>query len=95
MKLSPAQQAQFDEMTMAEKIAILLLQLGEDVTANVFANLSVEAITEVSKYIAASKSIERGIATSVLEEFYAIFQSNQYISSGGLEYAREIGRAHV
>lgn len=90
MKLSPAQQAQFDEMTMAEKIAILLLQLGEDVTAGVFANLSVEAITEVSKYIAASKSIERGIATSVLEEFYAIFQSNQYISSGGLEYAREI-----
>jgi len=90
MKLSPAQQAQFDEMTMAEKTAILLLQLGEDVTAGVFANLSVEAITEVSKYIAASKSIERGIATSVLEEFYAIFQSNQYISSGGLEYAREI-----
>jgi len=90
MKLSPAQQAQFDEMTMAEKCAILLLQLGEDITASVFANLSVEAITEVSKYIAASKSIERGIATAVLEEFYAIFQSNQYISSGGLEYAREI-----
>lgn len=90
MKFSPAQQAQFDEMSMAEKIAILLLQLGEEVTALVFANLSVDAITEVSKYIAASKSIERNIATGVLEEFYAIFQSNQYIASGGLEYAREI-----
>lgn len=90
MKLSPGQQALFDEMTMAEKIAILLLQLGEEVTAGVFSNLSVDAITEVSKYIAVSKSIERGIATAVLEEFYAIFQSNQYIASGGLEYAREI-----
>lgn len=90
MKFSPGQQAQFDEMSMAEKIAILLLQLGEDVTATVFSNLSVDAITEISKYIAASKSIERNIATGVLEEFYAIFQSNQYIASGGLEYAREI-----
>jgi len=90
MKLSPTQQAQFDEMSMAEKISILLLQLGEETTATVFANLTVEAITEISKFIAASKSIERGIATAVLEEFYAIFQSNQYITSGGLEYAREI-----
>ncbi len=90
MKLSPTQQAQFDEMTMAEKTSILLLQLGEESTATIFANLTVESITEVSKYIAASKSIERNIATAVLEEFYAIFQSNQYITSGGLEYAREI-----
>ncbi len=90
MKFSPTQQAQFDEMSMAEKIAILLLQLGEEVTATVFSNLSVDAITEISKYIAASKSIERNIASGVLEEFYAIFQSNQYIASGGLEYAREI-----
>ncbi|MDF1881825.1 flagellar motor switch protein FliG [Sulfurimonas sp. MAG313] len=90
MTLNPMQQATFDEMAMAEKVAILLLQLGEDTTATVFSNLTVEAITEVSKYIAASKSVERGIATAVLEEFYAIFQSNQYITSGGLEYAREI-----
>jgi flagellar motor switch protein FliG len=90
MKLSPTQQAQFDEMSMSEKVAVLLLQLGEETTAAVFANLSVEAITEVSKYIAISKSIERGVATAILEEFYAILQSNQYISSGGLEYAREI-----
>ena len=90
MKLSPQQQAIFDEMSMAEKISILLLQLGEDVTATVFATLSVDAITEISKYIASSKSIEKALATAVLEEFHAIFQSNQYISSGGLEYAREI-----
>ncbi|MDE5925545.1 MAG: flagellar motor switch protein FliG, partial [Helicobacter sp.] len=27
---------------------------------------------------------------AVLEEFYAIFQSNQYISTGGFEYAKEL-----
>ncbi len=90
MNLNPTQQAQFDEMSMAEKIAILLLQLGEEVTASLFSNLEVEAITEISKFIAQNRSIEKALATAILEEFHAIFQSNQYLSSGGLEYAREI-----
>jgi flagellar motor switch protein FliG len=90
MKLSESQQAMFDEMSMAEKIAIYLLQMGEDATAMIFSSLSVEAITEISKYIAQSRSIDRAIAAAVLEEFYAIIQSNQYLNSGGIEYAREI-----
>ena len=88
--LSPAQQAIFDEMGMAEKISILLLQLGEEATSAIFANLNVDAITEISKFIAASKSIDKAVATAVLEEFHAIFQSSQYITSGGMEYAREL-----
>lgn len=90
MNLNQMQQAQFDEMSMAEKIAVLLLQLGEEVTATLFSNMNVESITEVSKYIASDKSVDRGVATNILEEFYAIFQSGQYLTSGGMEYAREL-----
>lgn len=88
--LTQQQQAAFDEMVMAEKIAILLLQLGEDVTSEIFKNMSVDAITEISKHIAAHRSIDRAIATAVLEEFHAIFQSGQYLTTGGMEYAREL-----
>ncbi len=88
--MTPTQQAQLDEMSMAEKISIFLLQLGEEATANIFANMGIEDITEVSKYIADSKSIDKVIATAILEEFHAIIQSSQYLSSGGMEYAREI-----
>ncbi len=90
MNLSTTQQASFDEMGMAEKISILLLQLGEEATAGVFSNMSVDAITEISKYIAGNKTIDRAIATAVLEEFHAIFQSGQYLTAGGMEYAREL-----
>lgn len=90
MVLSPSQQALYDEMGMAEKVAILLLQLGEDVTSSVFSNMGVEAITEISKHIAGNKTIDKAVATTVLEEFYAIFQSSQYMTTGGLEYAREL-----
>ena len=88
--LNAQQQALFDEMNMAEKIAILLLQLGEEVTAGIFSNMNVDAITEVSKYIASNSTVDKGVATAVLEEFYAIFQSGQYLTSGGMEYAREL-----
>jgi len=90
MNLTPRQQAIYDELGMAEKIAILLIQLGEDITGEVFSHMDIDAITEISKYIAQSSGIDKAIAVAVLEEFYAIFQSNQYISTGGLDYAREI-----
>ncbi len=90
MNLSPTQQARFEEMGMGEKIAVLLMQLGEDATATLFAGMSIDAITEISKHIAGNKSIEKSIATAVLEEFYAILQSGQFITSGGMEYAREL-----
>jgi len=88
--LTPTQQATLDEMGMAEKIAILLIQLGEDTTSAIFSSMSVDAITEVTKYIASGRSTDKAIATAVLEEFYAIFQSGQYITTGGMEYAREL-----
>lgn len=90
MNLSPSQQANLDEMSMTQKVAILLVQLGEDVTATIFSRMNVEAITEISKYIANNRSIEKNLGAAILEEFYAIVQSNQYLNTGGLEYAREI-----
>jgi flagellar motor switch protein FliG len=71
--MTQQQQAIFDEMNMAEKIAILLLQLGEEATAAIFSNMNVDAITEVSKFIASNNTIDRAVATAVLEEFHAIF----------------------
>ena len=88
--LTPAQLSTFNEMETGEKIAILLLQLGDDLTASVFSAMSVETITNVSKYIAVNNTVDRAIVTAILEEFHAIFQSGQYMSSGGLEYAREL-----
>ena len=90
MTLTQQQQAHFDEMSMAEKVAILLVQLGEDATATLFSRMNVESITEISKYIANNRSIEKNLGAAVLEEFYAIVQSNQYLNTGGLDYAREI-----
>ena len=80
----------YDDLSMAEKIAILLIQLGEDATTMLFSHMDIDIITEISKYIATAKTIDKSVAAAVLEEFYVVSQSNQYLKSGGIEYAKEI-----
>ena len=90
MKLSDKQKIQYDELNMTEKVAIMLIQLGEDTTTNIFSHMEIDVVTGISKYIATVKNIDKVVANAVLEEFYAILQSNQHIRSGGMEYAKEI-----
>lgn len=90
MNLTPQLQGQYDELSMSEKVAILLNLLGEDLTAQVFSHMSLESITQISKYIARTTTVDKQIAMAILEEFHVIMQSNQYISSGGFDYAKEI-----
>ncbi len=88
--LTKEQQEFFDALSMKQKIAIFLTQLGEDTTARIFANLDIDLITNLSAEIARMQNVDKPVATAVLEEFFALMQSNNYIVSGGLEYAREI-----
>jgi len=90
LNLSEDQKNEYNELSMPEKIGILFIQLGEDISTNLFSHMKIETVTEISKYIATVKNIDKQVANAVLEEFYALLQSNQYIKSGGLEYAKEI-----
>ena len=90
MNLTPQLQGQYEELSMSEKVAIRLNLLGEDLTAQIFSHMSLESITQISKYIARTTTVDKQIAMAILEEFHVIMQSNQYISSGGFDYAKEI-----
>ena len=90
MTLTPKQRAQYDELSMSEKVAILLIQVGEEIISEVFHHLDIESITEISKHIMQLGGTDKAVGAAVLEEFYTILQSNQYINSGGVDYAREL-----
>lgn len=90
IKLNEQQQTVYNELTMPEKVAILMIQLGEDTTTTLFSHMDIDIVTDISRYIATVKNVDKQVASAVLEEFYAIMQSNQFIRSGGMEYAKEI-----
>lgn len=89
-QLTPRQKAEFDDLSMAEKVAILFLQVGEDATSEIMHYLDPESVAEVTKHIALMNGTDRAIGTAVLEEFFAILKSKQYINIGGMEYAKDI-----
>jgi flagellar motor switch protein FliG len=89
-ELTPEQKEVYDNLTTGQRIAILLMQLGEDTTARVFANLDVELVTALSAELALVKNVEQPISAAVLEEFNILFRTNKYITSGGFDYAKEV-----
>jgi len=89
-ELTDEQKVIYEELTMDKKIAILLTQIGDDSTSRLFANMDVELVTDFSADLVRLENYDKPVATAVLEEFAALFQSNQYIVNGGLDYAKEI-----
>jgi flagellar motor switch protein FliG len=79
-----------DKLSGRQKAAILLISLGPEISSKVFKFLKDEEIEAVSLSIAAQKAVPAEIREKVLYEFHQIYQAQQYISQGGLDYAREI-----
>jgi len=88
--LTNEQQETYDDLSIGQKVAILLMQLGEDTTSRVFANLDVDLITQISTELALVKNVEQPISTTILDEFSTLLKTNQYILNGGLDYAKEV-----
>lgn len=73
-----------------EKVAILLITLGPQKSAEIFKHLSEEEIEELTLQIANMRMVSPEEKTSIIEEFYQICLAQEYISEGGIGYAKEV-----
>ncbi|QEK12279.1 flagellar motor switch protein FliG [Crassaminicella thermophila] len=78
------------ELSGKEKAAVLLISLGPDKSAQIFKHLQEEEIEELTLEIANMRKISPEEKEKVLEEFYQICLAQEYISEGGINYAKEI-----
>lgn len=78
-------------MTPTQKVAALLIVLGPSTASEVLKNISDDELLEqVTLDIASLNKVSSDILTGILEEFKAIFQASNYISAGGMNYAKEL-----
>lgn len=77
-------------MSGARKAAILMLQLGEDPSSEVFKHLREEEIERIAKELAALGAVDADTGEQVLEEFHQLASSADYVSRGGVDYARRL-----
>jgi flagellar motor switch protein FliG len=78
------------ELSGREKAAILLISLGPDVSASVYKHLSEEEIEKLTLEISGMKKVDAFAKEEILEEFHNIALAQDYISQGGIGFAKTI-----
>ena len=80
----------FSDLTGKQKAAILLITLGPDVSARVFRHLREDKIEDLTLEIAALPRVEPEYKDAILGEFHELCLASEYMSQGGIEYAKEV-----
>ncbi|HIV75784.1 MAG TPA: flagellar motor switch protein FliG [Candidatus Pseudogracilibacillus intestinigallinarum] len=77
-------------LTGKQKAAILLISLGPDVSAEVYKHLSEEEVERLSLEISTIQKVDSDLKESIVEQFHQIAIAQQYISQGGVGYAKTV-----
>jgi len=80
----------YDNYTGKEKAAMLLITLGPEKSSEIFKYLKEEEIEGLTLEIANMSTVLPEVKEKVLEEFYNICIAQQYITEGGIAYAKQI-----
>lgn len=78
------------QLTGKQKAAILLISLGPDVSAQVYKHLSEEEIEKLSLEISSVKKVDSDMKEEIIEQFHQIAVAQDYITQGGIGYAKTI-----
>ena len=81
---------QSSEITNKQKAAILLIALGPDASSQIFKYLREDEIDKLTLEIANQRKVPQEQKDKILTEFHQMLMAKDYISSGGLDYAREL-----
>ncbi len=79
-----------EQISSRQKAAMLLISLGPEKSAAIFKHLKEEEIEELTLEIASIRSVSQKSKEQVLKEFYEVCLAQQYISEGGIGYARQL-----
>ncbi len=74
----------------SEKASILMIALGKDYSAKVLKHLREEEIEQLTVDITNTRTIDPETKEAIIEEFYEMCLAQNYISEGGIEYARQL-----
>ncbi|HEY7118089.1 MAG TPA: flagellar motor switch protein FliG [Tepidisphaeraceae bacterium] len=79
-----------NQLSGVRKAAVLLLTLAQDEAAEILKRLPPESVEEVSREIASLGDITLDTRQEVFDEFYNQALAHQYMTEGGLDYAKQL-----
>jgi len=82
--------AKKEKLTGRQKAAIFLVTVGSEVSSEIFKYLREDEVEQLTFEIARLDKIEPEEKDKVLMEFQELMMAQQFISQGGIDYAREV-----
>ena len=77
-----------NELPLLQKVAIMMVALGEEVSGEVMKHLTDYEIEEITQAIASLKNVSVELMDRVLEEFESHLLAGEWVSQGGTDFAR-------
>jgi flagellar motor switch protein FliG len=78
------------ELTGRQKAAVFLVTLGSEISSEIFKHLREDEIETLTFEIARLEHVDSEDRDKVLMEFQELMMAQDFITSGGIEYAREL-----
>ena len=78
-----------EELSPREKAAILMVALGKEAAGEVMKHLADFEIEEMTQIITELKNLPTAIQNRVLEEFEQDLLAGEWVSQGGVDFARQ------
>jgi flagellar motor switch protein FliG len=78
------------DYTGRQKAAIFLVTIGSEISAEIFKYLREDEIETLTFEIARLETIDAEQKDAILQEFQELMMANQFISTGGIDFAREL-----
>ncbi|MDR0599970.1 MAG: flagellar motor switch protein FliG [Treponema sp.] len=86
----PSKKKGKNEFTGRQKAAIFLVSVGSEISAEIFKFLREDEIETLTFEIARLETVEPDQKDAILLEFQELMMANQFITTGGIDYAREL-----
>ena len=86
----PDMYASGDHLTNQQKAAILFIAIGPEYSAKLFQHMDDDEIEHLTLEIANQKQVSAALKAEIISEFYSMCMAQDYISSGGLQYAQNV-----
>ncbi|MDQ1470785.1 MAG: flagellar motor switch protein FliG, partial [Bryobacterales bacterium] len=90
MIANAAPKPQAEPLTGMRKAAMLLILLGDKVSAEMVKQLSDDEVQIVAREVARLESISSEDAEELLEEFYQMTMAHDFVVRGGMDYAKKM-----
>ncbi|MDI3257224.1 MAG: flagellar motor switch protein FliG [Kyrpidia sp.] len=78
------------QLTGKQKAAVLLITLGPETAAQVMKHLHDDEIEQLTLEMANVHKVDWRYKDVVLEEFHQVYKAKEYITKGGIQYAKEV-----